>query len=170
MEAEIKAIASDNKIQLEEDRDIERFYIYDEQGNKTGDFIEFDLEDIELLTRYQQIIEDDKKARTHLKFKLDEIERRPDKKGKKLLSANQEAIIKTWQEFYREETRIYNMFLGENGVQKILCGKSISWNTLEAIGKLIENQIYPKLQDNAKRVKEKIMKKYSNKKDDDVIE
>ena len=170
MEAEIKAIASDNKIKLEENRDVERFYIYDENDKATGEYIEFDLENIELLTKYQQIIEDDKKARTHLKFKLDEIERRADKKGKKLLSANQEATIKAWQDFYKEEIRIYNMFLGERGVEKILCGRTINWETLEAIAKLIENQILPKLQLNANRIKEKIMKKYPNTKGVDVIE
>lgn len=162
---------SNNIIQLEKDEDIKRFYINDLEGNPTGEYIEFNLQDIELLTRYQQLLEDDKKARTHLEFKLREIDRRPDKKGKKLMSANQEATVKAWQEFYREEVRIYNMFLGERGVEKILCGTKLSWNSLEAINRVIENQIYPEIKISAKNIRDNIMKKYSkNKESSDVLE
>lgn len=171
MDAEIKEIKSNNIIQLEKDNDIKRFYINNNEGNCTGEYIEFNLQDIELPVKYQQIIEEDKKARTHLKFKLDEIERRPDKKGKKLMSANEEATIKAWQDFYKDEVRIYNMFLGEHGVEKILCGRKLSWNTLEAIDKVIENQILPELKISGENIKNQIMKKYSNKKESsDVLE
>jgi len=169
MEAELRN-KSDNFIQLEKDRDIKRFYINDDEGNMTGDYIEFNLQDIELPVKYQQILEEDKKARTHLKFKLDEIECRQDKKGKKLMSANEEAKIRAFQDFYRDEVRIYNMFLGENGVEKILCGRKLSWNTLEAIDKVIENQILPELKVSADNIKTNIMKKYSKQESSDVLE
>lgn len=169
MEAEIKEITSDSVIRLKKNKDILNLKIIDENGNDTGESLQFDLEDIELPIKYQEIIEKDKKARTHLKFRLDEIERTPDKKGKKLLSANEEAKVKAMQEFYKEEVQIYNMFLGEKGVEKLLNGRKLNWGTLEEINEIIEENIVPKLKVNAQNIKDKIMKKYSNKKDD-VIE
>lgn len=169
MEAEIKNITSDNIIKLKENKDILKLKIIDENGNDTGEILTFNLEDIELPIKYQEIIESDKRARTHLKFRLEEIKRQPDKKGKKLLSANEEAQIKATQEFYKEEVKIYNMFLGENGVEKLLNGRELSWSTLEEIDEIIENAILPKLKINAENIKNKIMKKYSDKKDE-IIE
>lgn len=169
MEAEIREIASDNVIKLRKNEDILRLRIVDEDGNDTGESLVFNLEDIELPIKYQEIIERDKKARTHLKFRLEEIKRTPDKKGKKLLSANEEAQIKATQDFYREEVQIYNMFLGERGVEKLLNGRELSWSTLEEIDEIIENAILPKLKVSAESIKQKIMKKYEDKRSD-VIE
>lgn len=168
MEAENK-IKSDNYIQLNGNDDILKLYIRDKKGKETGEYLEFNLEDIELPLRYQKIVEEDKKARLDLKNKLNIIDRKQDHKGKKLLSANEEAKIIAMQDFYKRETEIYNMFLGENGVQKLLNGTQLSWGSLEAIDKIIEEQILPKLSENAETIKEKIMKKYSLKRDD-VIE
>lgn len=168
MEAENK-IKSDNYIQLNDNDDILKLYIRDKKGKETGEYLEFNLEDIELPLRYQKIVEEDKKARLDLKNKLNIIDRKQDHKGKKLLSANEEAKIIAMQDFYKREIEIYNMFLGENGVQKLLNGTELSWSSLEAIDKIIEEQILPKLSENAETIKEKIMKKYSLKRDD-VIE
>ena len=168
MDAELEN-KSDNIIQLKKDENIKRFEIYDYDGNPTGEFLEFDLEDIELPIKIQEIIEEDKKARTKFKFKIDEIERRPDKKGKKLMSANEEAKIRATQEFYHEQVRLYNMFLGDNAVEKILCGRKITWTTLDAINGVIKNQIYPELKKSFKNIKDQIKEKYGEKKDD-IIE
>lgn len=167
MEADIN-INSDNYIQLKND-DTLRLRIRDEKGNDTGNCLEFNLADIELPLKYQKIIEEDKKNRLDLKNKLAIIERKQDHKGKKLMSANEEAKLKAIIEFYKKETQIYNMFLGENGVEKLLNGRKLSWTTLEEIDKIIEEAILPKLQISADKIKNKIMAKYMNK-ESDVIE
>lgn len=162
---------ADNFIQLKRNEDILRLKIRDEEGSDTGNYLEFNLEDIELPIRYQQIIEEDKKARTNLRNQFTIIEKKQDHKGKKLLSANEEAKIKAMQEFYKKEVEIYNMFLGEHGVEKLLNGRALSWSTLEEIDEIINECIVPKLKVNAEDIKQKIMKKYSNtNKRDDVIE
>ena len=168
MEAEIN-IKSDNIIQLKKSEDILKLRIRDEEGNDTGNYLEFNLQDIELPIRYQEIIEEDKKARANLKNQFLIIDKKEDHKGKKLLSSNEELKIKAMQEFYKKEVEIYNMFLGKNGVEKLLNGRQLSWNTLEEI---ITNSILPKLEINAEDIKKKIMSKYSIKEDkrDDVIE
>lgn len=162
----------DDIIQLKKNEDILKIRIVDEEGKDTGEFLKFNLEDIELPLKYQQIIEEDKKARTNLKNQFTIIDKKQDHKGKKLLSANEEAKIKAMQEFYKKEVEIYNMFLGENGVQKLLNGRELSWSTLEEIDEIIEKFIMPKLKVNAEDIKKKIMTKYSNKenKRDDIIE
>lgn len=170
MEAEIK-FKSDNEIQLKKDEGILRLGIRDENGNDTGNFLEFNLGDIELPLKYQELLEKDKKNRLYLKNQLSIIEKKQDHKGKKLLSSNEEEKIKAMINFYKQEVEVYNMFLGENGVEKLLNGRQLSWGTLSEIDEIIENVIMPKLKENAQDIKEKIINKYGDKKQrDDVIE
>lgn len=162
---------SNNIIQLEKDEDILVFNICDEKGNDTGETIEFDLEDIELPLRYQEILEKDKENRRILRDKMLIIEKQQDHKGKKLLSSKQEAQIKAMNEFYKNEIEVFNMFLGERGVEKLLNGRKVSWTSLEKISEIIEKQMLPKLSINAENIRKKIMQKYgASNKGDDVIE
>lgn len=140
-----------------------------EDGKDTGEYLEFDLEDIELPMRYQTLLEEDKKNMQYLKNQITIIDKKQDHKGKKLMSANEEAKIKVLNEFYKKEVDIYNMFLGENGVQKLLNGRKIGWTTLQEIGEIIEKQIQPRLEINMKSIEDKIKSKYKTNKSD-VIE
>lgn len=169
MEAELKNKSDNDIIQLKRNENILRLRIKDEDGNDTGNFLEFNLEDIELPIRYQEIIELDKKNRLDLKNKYAIIDKKQDHKGKKLLSSNEEARIKATIEFYKKEVEIYNMFLGKNGVEKLLNGRQLSWSTLQEIDEIIEKAIVPKLEISAENIKKKIMSKYGTKRDD-VIE
>lgn len=171
MEAEVNNTKSDNIIQLKKD-DILRLKIVDTEGNDTGNQLEFDLSDIELPLTYQKIIEEDKRNRAYLKNQFTIIDKKEDHKGKKLLSSNEEAKIKAMAEFFKKEKEVYNMFLGENGVEKLLNGRKLTLNTLAEIDEIIENAILPKMKVNAKTIKEKIMSKYNatESKRDDVIE
>jgi len=172
MEAEIK-VKSDNYIQLKENEDILKLKIRDVDGNETGEMLVFNLEDIELPLKYQELIEEDKKNRKNLQNQFIIIDKKQDHKGKKLFSSNEEAKIKAVKDFFNREVEIYNMFLGENGVQKLLNGNKLSWTSLEDIDEIINNQIVPLLSVNADNIKKKIMKKYSPKevkKEDNIIE
>lgn len=165
----MEAVKSDNEIQLKRNESILRLKIKDENGQDTGNYLEFNLEDIELPLKYQQIIEEDKKNRMSLKNQLIIIEKQTEHKGKKLLSFKEEEKIKAMINFYKKEIKIYNMFLGENGVEKLLNGRQLTWSTLAEIDEIIVNTILPKLKLNAEDIKKKIMEKYSIKRDD-VIE
>ena len=161
---------SDNEIQLKRNEDLLRLRIVDENGKDTGNYLEFDLEDIELPIKWQQLLEEDKKNRAYLRNQFTIIEKKEDHKGKKLLSANEEAKVRAMQDFYKKEVEIYNMFLGENGVQKLLNGRNLSWGTLDEIDSIIVESILPKLEINAQNIKDKIMKKYSNSKEEGILE
>lgn len=144
--------------------------IVDENENGTGEFLEFDLEDIELPFKYQEIIERLKKSRQNLKNQFAIIEKKQDHKGKKLLSSNEEAKLRALNEFYREQEEIYNIFLGKNGVQKLLNGRNLRWTTLTEIDELIQNQIAPQLNVTMDDITNKIKSKYSNKKEENILE
>ena len=170
MEAEIN-IKSDNEIQLKKAEDILRLKITDENGNDTGNFLEFNLGDLDYLLVLQDMMEKDKANRSWLKNQYIIIDKKQDHKSKKLFSSNQEEKIKVTNQFYKKEAEIYNMFLGENGVEKLLNGRKLTIARLDEIDEIIEQAILPKLEINAEDVKKKIMKKYSNKDSrDDVIE
>lgn len=160
---------TDNFIQLNK-RDILRLGIKDENGEITGEVLEFDLEDIELPLRYQELIEKDKKNKEQLRNQMLIIDRRQDVKGKKLLSKNEEDKIKTLNEFFIKEIQVYNMFLGARGVEKLLNGRKFTWTTLQEIDEIIEKQIAPHLEVNMKNITDKVKEKYSQavKKSEDI--
>lgn len=161
---------ADNIIKLNKN-DILRFKIETSDGKDTGEYLEFDLEDIELPLRYQQLLEDHKKNLGLLKNQMIIIDRRQDVKGKKLLSKNEEDKIKAMQEFYKEETKVFNMFLGENGVQKLLNGRKIGWTTFDEINDIIGKQIAPYIHTTMDDITEKVKKKYGevSKKSNNVL-
>ena len=99
----------DNTIKLNKDN-VLRLGIQANNGENTGEFLEFDLEDIELPLKYQELLEKDKKNKEHLRNQMIIIERRQDVKGKKLLSKNEEDKIKALNDFFNKEVEVYNMF------------------------------------------------------------
>lgn len=157
------------QIRLKDD-DTLKLEIVDSNGVSTGEFLEFQLEDIELPFKYQEIIERLKKSRQNLKNQFTIIEKKQDHKGKKLMSSNEEEKLKALNNFYKEQVEIYNIFLGENGVQKLLNGRKLRWTTLTEIDELIEKQIAPQLNVTMDDITKKIKSKYSNKKEDNILE
>lgn len=150
---------TDNVIKLKKDS-ILRLGIQTAEGIDIGE-LEFDLEDIELPLKYQELIEKDKKNKEYLRNEMIIIDKREDVKGKKLLSKNEEDKIKAVKEFFRKEIEVYNMFLGENGVQKLLNGRKIGWTTLQEIDDIIVTQIAPYIDVSMNKITEKIKEKYS---------
>lgn len=147
-------------IQLNKD-DTLRLGIKDSEGNDTGEILEFSLEDIELPLRYQELLEQDKKNKEHLRNQMLMIDKKEDVKGKKLMSKNEEDKIKALNEFFKKEVEVYNMFLGERGVEKLLNGRKLGWTTLQEIDEIINKQISPYLDLTMTSITDKIKSKYS---------
>lgn len=150
---------TDNIIKLEKGNTI-KLIIKDEDGNETGDYLEFDLEDIELPLRYQELIEKDKKNRQNIKNQFVIIEKRQDVKGKKLMSKNLEDKIKALNEFYKAEEEIYNGFLGEDGVKKLNHNRKLGWTTFDTLDEIITSQILPHLDLSLNKLTNKVKEKY----------
>lgn len=150
---------TDNIIKLNKS-DVLTLKIQTNDGKDTGEYLEFDLEDIELPLRYQELIEKDKKNKENLRNQMLIIDKREDVKGKKLLSKNEEDKIKALNDFFIKEVEVYNMFLGPRGVEKLLNGRRFTWTTLQEIDDIIEKQIAPHLDVSMKRITDKVKEKY----------
>lgn len=150
----------ENVIKLNED-DTLKLKIVTNDGKDTGEYLEFCLSDIELPLKYQDLIEQDKKNKSWLKNQFMIIEKRQDVKGKKLLSKNEEDKIRAINEFFKKECETFNLFLGENGVQKLLNGRKIGWTTLDEIDEIISNQIAPHFKMTMDDITNKVKERYS---------
>ena len=150
----------DNVIKLNES-DVLTLKIETSDGKDTGECLIFDLGDIELPLRYQELIEKDKKNKENLRNQMLIIDKREDVKGKKLLSKNEEDKIRAINNFFMKEIEVYNMFLGPRGVEKLLNGRKFTWTTLQEIDDIIEKQISPYIDINMKKITDKVKAKYS---------
>lgn len=151
-------------IELKKDN-LLRIGIKTDEGVDTGNELVFDLEDIELPLRMQQCLEEHKNNVLNIKNQFVIIDKREDKKGKKLLSANEEAKIKAMKEFYDKEIKCLDMFLGEGGTLKILNGRKPYFTMFDDINEYLE-PIKPLIQNTTENIKDKIIKKYKTNKDD----
>ena len=159
----------DNFIQLEKSN-ILRLGIRTVDGEDTGEYLEFDLDDIELPLKYQDLIEQEKKNRQNLKNQIIIIEKRQDIKGKKLLSKNEEDKLKVINDFYKKEKEFLDGFLGEGGVDKLLNGRKLGWTSLSEIDEIIGKQIAPYLKMSRDELTKKLKDKYKNVQENDVLE
>lgn len=150
----------ERKIKLKKNN-VLRLEIETEEGVKTGEFLEFDLEDIELPLKYVELIEEDKKNKKWLRDEQIIIDKREDTNVKgELMSKNMIDKFKALETFFKKEVEIYNGFLGENGVQKLLNGQKLGWTSLEMVDEIIEEQIVPHLDLTLANINSKIKEKY----------
>lgn len=157
-------------IQLKQDN-LLKIGIKNAEGKDTGEIITIDLEDIKLPLRCQESEKMIKDNNRWLQAQRIMIEKRPDKKGKKLLSANEEALLKLVNEYYEKQTKAYELVLGEGSIKKILCGREMYITFFSDLEEQMK-KLRPKLNQNAVDIKEKIKsitEKYG-KKDSDVME
>ena len=158
----------DNYIQLNKD-DRLKLEIVTEDGKSTGEYLIFDLEDIELPLKLQNMLEEHKKNRQWIRNQELIINKREDVKGKKLFSKNEEDLLKAVNEFYKKEIDTYNQFLGENGVQKLLNGRPMGWTRIKEIDEIIDKYVMPKLEIKKDSIKDKIKSIYGNTNQEEVL-
>ena len=150
----------ENFIQLKKDS-ILRIGIKDSDGNDTGEHLEFDMEDINLALRLNEC---DEKHRKNLEFLRNQfiiIDKKEDKKGKKILSWKEEEKLKALKNFYIEEEKALDLFLGQGGTRKLLNGREPYYSMYEDINDMLK-PILPKLKLRADDIAKKIKDKYSN--------
>lgn len=148
-------------IQLKKDN-ILRIGIKDIEGNDTGEHLEFDMEDIELPLRLNECEARHRKNLEFLKMQFVIIDKKEDKKGKFILSWKEEEKLKVLQEFYKREMEALDLFLGQNGTNKLLNGRKPYYSMYEDINDMLV-PILPKLKLKADDIANKIKEKYSSK-------
>ena len=158
-----------NTIKLDEDETLQ-FEITDSNGIPTGEYLEFNMDDISLPLRYRDLVIKDRENRSWFKKETIIINKRQDVQEKDdPLTKNQKDMLKASEDFFKKEIEIYNMFLGENGVQKLLNNKPLGWESLYKIDNLIKKQILPILEEHTKSMEELIKNKYSIDKEEELI-
>ena len=146
--------------------------LVDEQGEATGEYLYVKVKDVEAPIRFQNMIDETQRIGIELRDKLKIIEKQQDHEVKgKIFTAKQQAQYDALKEYFDKRTDVYNMFLGENGVQKLLNGQQATWDTFEWIDEVIEKQILPHIDMTFKGMTDKIREKYKvNIKENDVLE
>lgn len=158
---------NENFIQLKKDN-ILRIGIKNAEGVPTGEHLEFDLEDIELPLKLSQCEEEHRKNLQYMKTQNAILEKKEDKKGKKLLSWKQEEQIKLIKEFYKREMDALDLFLGEGGTKKLLGGRNPYLSMYDDIAEIIQ-PILPLLKQRTEDISDKIKKKYASKQEENVL-
>lgn len=156
-------------IQLKKDNVI-RIGIKDSEGNDTGKYISFDLEDITLPLKLNDCEDMHHKNVMNLRDKFIIIDKKEDVKGKKILSRKEEEKIKALNVYYKNEMKALDLFIGEGKTQMILdlMGRNPYYSMYDDITEML-NPILPKLQMNADSIKKQIINKYSNHNDSEVL-
>ena len=109
----------ENSIQIEE-KNVLKFNVKKENGEDTGLVIKIDLQDIELPLRINKMQELHEKNISILKQKYAVLEKQEDKKGTGLLTWKQEEQVKLLREFYDNDMKALDMFIGQGMTKKIL--------------------------------------------------
>lgn len=161
---------TDNSIQFKREN-VLKLKLKNEMGEDTGEYLEFDLEDIELPLRYQQALEEHKKNYNSLKNQLLIISKKEDHTGKKFLSSNQEASLIALSEFYKKEIKIMDLILGEGKTQMILDKVMRRKPYLTMFNDIMESieEVSDLFNVGYSSIEEKIKQKYS-KKEDNILE
>jgi hypothetical protein len=148
-------------IQLEKN-DILKIGIKDADGKETGEHLEFDLEDVELPLKLNKCQVEHSRNEKYVHDQFTIIDKRQDKKGKYLLSYNEEEKCKVLQEFYKREMVSLDSFLGESGTKKLLNGRNPYWNMYRDIDKILE-PILPLFKNTIDNIPKLIEDKYDSK-------
>ena len=135
--------------------------IKDANGNDTGNYLEFDLEDIDLSLKLNECQKKHNENVQNVKRQFIIIDKKQDKKGKVLLSWKEEEKINVLKKFYRDEADALDLFLGKGGTKKLLNGRNPYWTMYDDINDMLK-PILPKLKLSMDDIVDKIKSKYKN--------
>ena len=139
-----------------------RIGIKDENGNDTGEHLEFDMEDIDLPIKLNECEKTHRKNVSFIRNQFIIIDKKEDKKGKQLLSWKEEEKLKYLKEFYKREMEALDLFLGKDGTKKMLNGRNPYYSMYEDIIEMLEPKL-PKLAMRTDDIIKQIKNKYSGK-------
>ena len=143
-----------------------------ENGEPTGEYLYIKVKDIDAPTRFQKMIDDLQKIGIEFRDKINIIQKQQDSKLKgEILSKNQKSEHEALKEYFNKRIKVYNQFLGENGVQKLLNGQEPTIDVFDWIDEIIETQIAPHIDLTFKGMTDRIREKYMfNTQNEEVLE
>lgn len=151
------------ELKVKTNENLLKFKLIDEEGNDTGEYLTFDLEDMNCALRYQEMIEEHRKNAEYLKNQQVIISKQEDHKGKKLLSSNEEKMQKALAEYFDREIKALDLVLGEGKTRLILkiMGRNPYLSMFEDINEMLE-PITPYIEKSYENIKQKIVGKYKD--------
>ena len=154
-------------IKLEGSNDTKKFWITTKEGKETGEYIEINFEGLGIIDRLDKFYHDYPKNRKWIRDELLIIKKKQDftKKGD-LMSNNQRMEYEAVKKYYNMQKDTFDLFLGKGGVDKLLYGRELEWETIEEIQKIIVEQMIPQLDVTMENITNKIIKKYNVSKED----
>lgn len=148
---------------------VKRFGIRTKDGQDTGEYIELDLEDIELPLKASECQEKHIENFNRLKEKVKLAGNlKAEKEEHEIMSQQNQAILKALKEYYEEDEKALDMFLGEGATKKLLAGRKPYVTMFDDINEYL-NQIVPDLEDAINHLDEKIKAKYKVEKEDNIL-
>lgn len=148
----------ENVIQLKK-RDTIKIGILDENGKDTGEYLEFDFNDIEYPLLINKCTIEHQKNINVSRMKFLAVDKKEDKEGKYALTKNQEEKLKILNEFYNKEMEVLDMILGKGGCKKMLNGRKPYYEMFDDIVEALE-PIMPILEKKVNNINDKIREKY----------
>jgi len=151
------------KMQVKTNENLLIYELVDEKGNDTGEYITFDLEDMNCVLKYQECLEKHKNNVKYIQNQQVIISKQEDHRGKKLLSSNEEKMQKAMVEYYNREIEALDLFLGEGKTKLILkiMGRNPYISMFEDISAMLE-PIIPDIKKSYENIKKKIVGKYKD--------
>lgn len=155
-------------IQLKKGNGQKRFGIRTPDGEDTGEYIEIDIEDIELPLKASECQTKHVENYNKLKEKLEKSkEKSNDEKGD-ILTEQQKEMIEAFNEFYKAEEEALDLFLGDGATRKLLGGRKPYLTMYDDINEYLE-QIIPTLEISTESLKKSIEEKYKEEKEDNIL-
>lgn len=147
---------------------VEKKDIYQIEVNDNGEYIEFDLADINLSFKCMEALENIEKIKKNALMQETIIKKKQDVKDK-YISRNQKELLKLWRNTFKEMRIEMDKFLGEGACQKIYGDR----NYIEMFEDLVEELKRPRAELDGKShfdklnltfdgMKNRIMKKYDS--------
>lgn len=158
-------------INLKNKTNVLKLYLRTEEGEETGEFLEFNLKDIELVGRYDEMMTKLQKNDEWLQNQKVIINKQQDFKNKNnFMTNNQKMLYEVTKEYLKRQTETFNMFLGDNGVQKLLNGGTFDIDSIMIIRDYIQEQILPYLNITKENITKEIKEKYKINVKEEVLE
>ena len=151
-------------VKIKKSNSLIRIGIKDEFDNDTGEYLQFDVDDMSSALQYQDCVEMHKKNLANFRNQIIIIEKKQDHKGKKLLSANEEAELKALNDFYAKEMEALDLFIGKGKTKTILdiMGRKPYFSMFQDIVEMLE-PVMPIIEKGYKDFKNIIQNKYKEK-------
>lgn len=147
------------------------FHIRTEEGKETGDTLKFNLKDIELLGRYDEMFNQLQKNDEWYRNQKIIIGKQQEVKEKNSFMSNKQKLLyEVSKEYLKKQAKAFDLFLGNGGVEKLLNHDTLDMDSIAIIKDYIDNQILPYLEITKENINKEIKEKYKVDIKEEVLE